>query len=993
MSQSVAKRSDETLVGRLEHLRQQFQGFDPAQRGDLSALRHELERLRTELDPADAPGVAGALERVGLLAEVCECFAAEVPQAAREVADFCSKALEQVASVAAVARDDGSADGLAWILEESKSRWSQYLGLLDEDLSDRPEAPAEVSLDADRPAFEDDPSEIAPEDLLRMLIGTAPRAPAKTAEPPRVAAGEPRRAPRPLEPALAETASLSSPPLVPEPRSIAAPAPRDVLEGFPTPPARVDLDPDLREAFLAEATDLFERIEALVLGLDQQADPSEALHELGRCYHTLKGAAGSVGLLELASLVHSLEERLDGPPATVTTEMTDLFMAGLRYLEGILQALGGGPAPVSAPARMAEPAPRPGPPSPRGDAPASPAEKPAPAEEPATPQQGVATEGPLRVPSARIDDLMDLVSELITRRGLWMVQADSMKEFALQSRACRNRLLGSIDRFHDLGLSRENGPAGSVISDARADVPWLIRRLSEQAEDLAVLTDTAQAATIAMADHRDALDRLTLQLWEALQAIRITPVRGLFQRLARVAHDAARVEARKVEVVMVGEDSGLDRAVQDKAFEPMLHMVRNAVGHGIEPPADRVKAGKSPIGRVILTARREGNTLVLSVGDDGQGLDYAAIEAKGRRLGLLKPDETPSLNRLNALVFQPGFSTREEANAISGRGVGMDVVSQEVARLHGTIDLASQTGLGTTLTLRLPVRLALERVMIVRIDGQAFALPIALVELAQPFEPGDQDGWGADATVRVRGRGVPLIDAREALGFSATAPTSNPKLLLVRADEDSLALLVDSIEGTRELVLRPLGPLLAGHPVISGTGLSINGEAILALNPTGMSRWLRSGGVPVPVSGRKFAARQAPILVVDDSISVRRVVTRNLRSLGYEVEEVSHGLEALGKLRNQTYSMVLTDLEMPHLDGFELLAELARVKPLNTLPVVVASTKCDPETRRRILELGARAFLTKPVEPEVLANVILPLLHPVAGVPASSAVPIESNAV
>jgi chemosensory pili system protein ChpA (sensor histidine kinase/response regulator) len=285
------------------------------------------------------------------------------------------------------------------------------------------------------------------------------------------------------------------------------------------------------------------------------------------------------------------------------------------------------------------------------------------------------------------------------------------------------------------------------------------------------------------------------------------------------------------------------------------------------------------------------------------------------------------------------------------------------------------------------VRLALERVMIVRVGRQAFALPVALVDLAQPFEPGDQEGWGAEATVRVRGRKVPLVDAREALGFSTTPPTSNPKLLLVRAADDALALLVDAIEGTRELVLRPLGPLLAGHPVISGTGLSVTGEVVLALNPTGMGRRLRAGGTWAAVPSRKANARQAPILVVDDSISVRRVVTRILRTLGYEFEEVSNGLEALGKLRNHSYSMVLTDLEMPHLDGFELLAELGRSRSPAAPPVVVASTKSDPETRRRILELGARAFLTKPVEPDELARVIRPLLDPSAAVPTAATAP------
>jgi chemotaxis protein histidine kinase CheA/CheY-like chemotaxis protein len=958
MSSSAASRAVDPFGGRADALRDRFLQVAPAGPESWSDLRRDLETLQSDLEKDDRAAAAEATRRIALLAEVWECLSAESAPAAAEIAEFCARALEHLASVT---HEEEAIGALDWILDESQSRWSSYLGLLDEQLA--PSAAEEIIDELSPP--EEEPAEIDAAHLLRMLIGSASPPTSPDPEPPPA---------RPLEPA-------PEPGSAPEPARPAgcgagagAGAGRELLEQFPSPPARVEIDPELREAFLAEASDLFDRIGDLVLGLGRQGDQSEALHELCRCFHTLKGAAGSVGLLELASLVHSLEERLSGcSTGTASDELIDLLHGGLRYLEELLEVLRQGPAAGRGP----EPALAPEPSWPAAErSPAARDEKPV--EESVPVPAAAAAEGPLRVPSARIDDLMDLASELITRRGLWTVQAESMKEFAGQARACRNRLMASIERFHDIGLAREDGGGAASAQDARADAPWLLRRLAEQAEDLAVLADTAQAATILMADHRDVLDRLTLQLWESLQAIRITPVRALFQRLARVAHDAARVEGRQVEVVMAGEENGLDRAVQDKAFEPMLHLVRNAVGHGIEPAADRAKANKPSAGRVTLAARREGNTLLLAVSDDGRGLDYEAIEAKGRRLGLIGPDEVPSRNRLNSLVFQSHFSTREAANAISGRGVGMDVVAQEVSRLHGTIELDSQAGRGTQFTLRLPVRLALEQVMIVRVDGQPFALPVSLVTLVQVFDPADQRGSGAETTVAVRGRDVPLIDAREALGFSTTPRTSNPKLLLVRADDDALALLVDSIDGTCELVLKPLGSLLAGHPVISGTGQSIGGEVILALNPTGMIRWMRAGAGLASTANRKATARQAPILVVDDSISVRRVVTRNLRTLGYAVEEVSNGLEALGRLRSKSYAMVLTDLEMPHLDGLELLAELGRLQLHGAVPVVVASTKNDPETRRRVLDLGARAFLTKPVESDELARLIRSLLEPPA---------------
>jgi chemotaxis protein histidine kinase CheA/CheY-like chemotaxis protein len=775
-------------------------------------------------------------------------------------------------------------------------------------------------------------------------------------------------------------------------------------------PAELEIDPDCREAFLSEAVDLFERIESLVLNLSRGPNQAPTLTELGRCLHTLKGAAGSVGLIELASRVHFLEEQLEEADGLVTPELLDQLHQSLSHLEGVLDALRHGSSPRRDPGadagagadagRCDSPVERPRTVS--THTPAVEENRPAGDEPPPSSEQA---DGPVRVSSARIDELMDLASELIMRRGLWTAQSEKLKKFATMIRAGRNELMTRLDHLNDLGITRAARAGGAGINgtgtgtgrvgrtnasgpahagagvDPSNDLLTVVLRLAEQAEDLVVLTEAAQAQALPLIDDSDSLARLTLQLWETLQSIRIVPVRGLFQRLARVAHDAARVEGREVEVAMIGEETGLDRAVQDKAFEPLLHIVRNAVGHGVEPPDERIREGKPASGRVSLEASREGNTLVLSVQDDGRGLNYQAIAEKGRRLGLLRPDEAATPERLRALIFLSGFSTRQEANAISGRGVGMDVVAQEVRRLRGTIDMTSQPGRGTRITLRLPARLALEQAMIARIAGQAFAIPVSLIEHAQSFEPGDVDGMGVDATVQVRDRRVPLIVAREVLGFSTSAPASCPKLLLVRAEGEPLALLFDAIEGTRELVIKPLGPLLAGHPVIWGTSLSLTGDVIFVLNPSGLIRWLREGLAAAAVPIDEPSPRPAPVLVVDDSISVRRVVSRQLRKLGLEVEEVSNGVEALGKLSSRSYSMILTDLEMPRMDGFELLAELRRSPALASLPVIVASTESRPATRRKALALGARAFVAKPIDQDELARVAGTLLNRAIGRP------------
>jgi len=755
----------------------------------------------------------------------------------------------------------------------------------------------------------------------------------------------------------------------------------------------------MREAFLADAGDLFERIEKIVVGLGSQDDQREAIHELSRCFHTLKGAASSVGLNELAMLVHELEERLGHAADGVSAGLSDRLHQVVDYLDGLIGLLRRGPAAFQ---RTTPPsASRPGATLPPAVLPADFSEGPARAgTEPIASSQIPTAEGPIRVPAARFDELTDLVSELIVQGRFWLSQAESMKTFAATVQSCRNRLLGSLDRLYDVGLGQK-GQRAPALFDPQADLPAQLRRLVEQADDLGVLAASAQAAATPMADRGDTLVRLSLQVWDSFQSLRIVPIRGLFMRLARVLHDAARVEGRQVEVAMKGEETGADRALQDKAFEPLIHVVRNAVGHGIESPADRVKLGKPATGCVTLEARREGNTLVIVVLDDGKGLDDLAIADKARRLGWLRPDEIPSRERLHAFLFQPGFSTKSQANAISGRGVGMDVVAREVANLRGTLDLASQPGRGTRLTLRLPSRLALEPNLIVRVAGQPLGVPASQVEHAQPYEPPVpspdapiQEGmldraptFIGDTSVTYRNQAIPVVFAREMLGIGHSSSAAWPKVVLVRAGSRLIGLVVDTIEGAEDLVIKPLGALLAGHPLVSGTSLSINGEVISVLNPSGLERWLymRTAAGASPAASRAQAQIEATsgepvaVLVVDDSISVRRGVARQLRGLGLEVHEASDGLDALGRLHDSHYGLVLTDLEMPKLDGFALLAEIKRSASLATVPVIVASTRCDPETRRRALELGAQTLLSKPVDPLELARIVQTVLPGVRG--------------
>jgi chemosensory pili system protein ChpA (sensor histidine kinase/response regulator) len=916
----IPDANEAAISGILEDLRGRLEGHDPPPEGWLGALRAALGPW---LDPADDAGGRGeAARRLVVMADVAECLAAEGEAASAGLSRFFAEALDRLSEAARLGGLDAAT---AWILRESAASWGEYLALLDpsSDPGTSADPCAEIPPEADTagPAID-----LAA--LLRSMAGSG-SGPAG---------------------GLEETSAAPPAPVGPE-----APATGDAADDDQPGPdllreARdLELDAEIRSVFAADLSDLLGRIQDLVLGLDPDGeDAGRRMHELGRCYHTLKGAAGSVGLAGLAAAIHALEDRLERAGGRPSAALCRLLERSLGQIEGVLGVLGG-PGPTAGAAGREG-----------GTRTAG--------EDALATSGAVEPDGLVRVPSDRFEELTELGSMLLARREAWAEQAERARQLAEAARGCSFRIRASVDRLCDgvLLAARPGGPGRDPTDD---DLPGLVHRLTEQAEDVSALAATAREAAASAREEAEELARLALRVRETLQAVRVVPVRGLFRRLVRVARDAARVEGRAIEVDLVGEDTVADRVLLDRVFEPLLHVVRNAVGHGIEPPDQRGRAGKPATGRITLEARLEGHAVAISVRDDGRGLDYEAIAARGRSLGLLGPEEDPGVERLQSLIFQPGFSTRGQANAVSGRGVGMDVVAREVERLRGRIELTSRAGGGTRLTIRLPARLLLEHVMVVRAGGRCFALPTAAIESVHRDEEGGAAHRGDPdhPSATVGGRTLPAAGLGAILGLSARSGVPRPTVLVVGTGAEPLALRVDRVEGALELVVRPLGPLLAGHPVVSGVGLATGGELLPVLDVTGLLRLAGGERASLEPPGPDGGPRA---LVVDDSLSVRRIASRNLRALGLDVDEASDGEQALGKLRLRPYQLILTDLEMPRMDGFALLAELGRADAPGRAPVVVTSTRNDPETRRRVLKLGASGFVPKPVDPEELARVV-----------------------
>lgn len=894
-------------------------------------------------------GLARTLDGLASLADLVGALAVDEPEIAEAGRFELIEALGQVDDLFDQPYDDATARAIG---EPIEARWGEYIRLLQgEDpapVAPDPFAPAPFS-ETEPPTEEADFGKFSGAESLRALLGLDPSG---------------TNALSPAAPDLPTPPPLDAP---------FAPTPSGA------PRARLDLPEEILEAFVIDGLEQQERLGQIALGLRPGAPDPDALRELRRGLHTLKGAAGTIGLMELANLIHALEDRIeahgDAPDSALIATISDT----LDYLDRTIDCVRRGDVPpmpdevlsISVRNREGE-APLAEPPSRLESAISTPA---------ATATTAASGDGLVHIPAARIDELMDLVAELLTRRGRWGAAASEIGSFGVGARHCRNRMTDLIDRLRSETTRLKNEGLrnrGGADEDESAPMFETMRRLWEQAEDVGVLAGNARAVALPLADDGDVMAKVTLQLWDALQAMRVEPMRKTLQKLARAAIAAARTpgEEKEISVELAGEETGADKTVQERVSSALMHVVRNAVGHGIESPEERERAGKPRDGRITLAAANAGNTLVVRISDDGRGLDHAAIERKAKQKGLIADDSHPTMEELNKIIFLPGFSTAQRTTGLQGRGVGMDEVAAIVSQLQGTIEISSRKGEGTTFTVRLPARFALEQGVVVWIDGQLFALPVASILSTVLFDDSDRTSDGISPLLHYKGRRASLINARAVLGVSRTPSPIAPKVLILEAGGGRLAaVMVDAIEGPRELVVKPLPALIAGHPLITGTGLSTSGEVIFLLDPAALAR-----REPEPPPRRREAAKHErgdAVLVVDDSLSVRRANARVLRGKGFEVDEASDGMEALQKLRSRTYRLVLSDLEMPRMDGFELLAELGRSGLLDGIPVIVASTKSDAETRRKVIQLGARSFIPKPIGPEAWSGIVDPLLAPI----------------
>ncbi len=830
--------------------------------------------------------------------------------------------------------------------------------------------------------------------------------------------------------------------------------------------ASTDFGEEAVEIFRMEAEEHLQTISMHVAALEKDPTNRELIQGVRRATHTLKGAAGMMGFQAIADLSHVSEDLLDSimegttaissPVVSLildTAETLDLLITGrgegeisdesrvnslrVRYSELLGEQ---SPAFVlveedldadEAHDDLHDMA------SVAGVVNASQATG-------TTAQRTSRGDLNVRVRLQKLDELVNLFGELLVNRSVLEERIQRLSRLVSDVGVSSNRLRdvgqklesrfeaatlpsgrsvqvmpGEGNQLSGFGSYGKNGRNGTgapahlaefdeLELDRYTEFHQLARGLSEGISDMITLSAEMDAVIRECESVFTRENRLNTTFQDRLMKVRLVPLSTMAPRLYRAARAVALKQHKEFEFMLEGEETEVDRTVFEEIAGPLLHLMRNAVNHALETPEVREARGKSPVGQIKLSAGYEGNQVVITVRDDGIGLDQEHIRAVAIARGLIRADQTLSEGDLVDLIFRPGFSTAQVLSEESGRGVGLDVVRDSVSRLRGSMVVESMPGQGTAFTMKFPTSLAIQSAMMVRVAGQQYAIPTAMVETIGRLDNYKRTSLGGQQAISVNNELYPITALAQYLSLSTGQIDDKAPLLFVNNGGQRVALVVDDIRGKYDIVMKNLGPHLRNVHGVAGATILGNGQVILILE---LSRLLdtriktsaggqrREFGAPAQVmrgpvrqsidlsSNRQSTASRIPavqptrpergkhILVVDDSPSVRRVVSTMLKQHNWEVQMARDGVEALEMISIETPAAVLLDIEMPRMDGYELISTVRAQEQYRTLPLIVLTSRAASKHQQRATQLGASAYVVKPYQDEELLSTLSKLVY------------------
>ena len=748
-------------------------------------------------------------------------------------------------------------------------------------------------------------------------------------------------------------------------------------------------DSELLDIFLEEGFDIIESSGAALVRWQAEPSNRQEVETLLRDLHTLKGGARMVEIAPIGDLAHELEFLYEDLSTGVLKPTSALFELLQRSHDRLAQMLDA--------TRAGEPLP----PADRLiDAiknfshPTLP-EAPAPISLPVTakneaPQQPDAGADMVKVSAELLDDLVNLAGETSIFRGR-IEQQVSDAQIAL------NEMETTIERMRDQLRRLDIETQGRILSrqqvdaerlgyeefdplemDRHSQLQQLSRALFESASDLLDLKETLDRRNQDAENLLQQQGRINTELQEGLMHTRMVPFERMLPRLKRIVRQVSEELGKDVEFIVENAEGEMDRNVLERMAAPLEHMLRNAVDHGLESAEARIAAGKPAQGRITLDLLREGGDIIFDIRDDGAGVPLEAVRRKAIKRGLLDPNSEISDRDVLQFILQPGFSTAEKITQISGRGVGMDVVHEEVRQLGGSMSIDSVRGQGVHFRIRLPFTVSVNRALMVQCGEDQYAIPLNTIDGIVRVLPNELEGhFRLDPpTYEYAGQRYELCYLGELLKTSPRPKLLGQNLplpvLLVQCNERHIAVLVDAMAGTREIVVKSLGPQFAAVQGVSGATILGDGRVVLILDLLAPIRALQAHVPQRPANPDTESEPQRPLLimVVDDSVTVRKVTSRLLERHGMNVLTAKDGVDAMLLLEEHMPDVLLLDIEMPRMDGFEVATLVRSDERLKHLPIIMITSRTGQKHRDRAMAIGVNDYLGKPYQESVLLESI-----------------------
>ncbi|CAN7239298.1 Hpt domain-containing protein [Variovorax sp. LjRoot84] len=782
------------------------------------------------------------------------------------------------------------------------------------------------------------------------------------------------------------------------------------------------IDVDLFPIFEEEAAELLPQLGTALREWSQHPDDPAPRASTLRTLHTLKGSARLAGAMRLGERAHRMESEIEAISAEGADRQAiehlltrfDTLQAtfdGLRAADDAIQtelvqrvvaAAPAAPAVSAAAEARADTA------EPKAGTP-----EPVPVAEADTARRAVALPSPsaltpLRtISSQAVRIRTHLLDRLVAQAGEVIITRSRLEAELGQLRSSLGDLTGNLDRLRqqlrDIEVQAESQMQSRLAQakdsqqgfdplefDRFTRVQELTRMMAESVNDVATVQRTLQKTVQATEDDLSAQARQTRELQRGLLRTRMVEFEGISERLYRVVRQASKDTGKQVRLDIVGGSIEMDRGVLDRMTPAFEHLLRNCVAHGIEDVAAREKAGKDASGLIVIELHHEGNDVSVSFRDDGAGLNHKRIVERAQSLGLIAQGQKLSEDEAAELIFQPGFSTAEQVSELAGRGIGMDVVRAQIAALGGRIETQSKPGEGTSFKLVLPLTTAVTHVVMLRTGATSIGVPSNLVELVQRASGSELETAYLNQRYAFAGEQVPFFWAGALLQSSARSDRAIGKtntIVMVRSAQQRVALHVDEVLGNQEVVVKNLGPQLSRLPGMAGISVLASGAVAMIYNPVALAavhgekaRQLQAKGAAASSSSQGVRsaepalpqpAPQIPlVLVVDDSITVRRVTQRLLQREGYRVSLAADGLQALERLQQERPAVVLSDIEMPRMDGFDLARNIRADESLAGLPIIMITSRIAEKHRDHARALGVNHYLGKPYSEEELLRLV-----------------------